>query len=99
MNGGDRPWRFGVLHEHDSPLSEAMLAILRREAGLMVGDNEPYAMDGVDYTVPFHARGRGLDYLELEIRQDLIQDVEGQAKVAAFLAPAFRAAIGRLKPA
>lgn len=99
MNGQDRPWRFGVLHEHDSPLSDAMLATLRGEVGLVVGDNEPYAMDGIDYTAPLHARGRGLDYLELEIRQDLIQDEEGQAKVAAFLAPAFRAAMARLRPA
>ena len=96
MNGQDRPWRFGVLHEHDSPLSKAMLATLRGEVGLIVGDNEPYAMDGIDYTAPLHARGRGLDYLELEIRQDLIQDGEGQAKVAAFLAAAFRAAMTRL---
>jgi predicted N-formylglutamate amidohydrolase len=99
MNGQDRPWRFGVLHEHDSPLSEAMLATLRGEAGLVVGDNEPYAMDGIDYTAPLHARGRGLDYLELEIRQDLVQNVEGQARVAAFLAPAFRAAMARLTQA
>ena len=99
MNGQDRPWRFGVLHDYDSPLSEAMLATLRDEAGLVVGDNEPYAMDGIDYTAPLHARGRGLDYLELEIRQDLIQDDAGQAKVAAFLAPAFRAAMARLGPA
>jgi predicted N-formylglutamate amidohydrolase len=96
MNGQDRPWRFGVLHEGDSPLSLAMLATLRAEAGLVVGDNEPYAMDGIDYTVPLHARGRGLDYLEVEIRQDLIAEPEGQAEVAAFLAEAVRRTLRRM---
>jgi predicted N-formylglutamate amidohydrolase len=96
MNGRDRPWRFGVLHEGDSPLSNAMLTTLRAEPGLVVGDNEPYAMDGIDYTVPLHARGRGLDYLELEIRQDLIAEPAGQADVAAFLAEAFRRTLARM---
>ena len=97
MKGQDRPWRFGVLHEGDSPLSFAMLATLRAEPGLVVGDNEPYAMDGIDYTVPLHARGRSLDYLELEIRQDLIAEPEGQAEVAAFLAEAFRRTLARME--
>jgi predicted N-formylglutamate amidohydrolase len=95
MNGHDRPWRFGVLHEGDSPLSKAMLETLRAEPDLMVGDNEPYAMDGIDYTVPLHARGRGLDYLELEIRQDLISELEGQEQVASFLAPQIQKALGQ----
>jgi predicted N-formylglutamate amidohydrolase len=43
-------------------------------------------MDGTDFTVPHHAIGRGLDYVELEIRQDLISAREGEAEVAALLA-------------
>ena len=39
-----------------------------------VGDNQPYAMDGVDYTAPRHAIANGLDYLEIEVRQDLLAD-------------------------
>ena len=85
-DGLDRPWGYGVLHAGDSPFSAAMLALLTAEAGLPVGDNQPYAMDGTDYTVPLHAGGRGLDYLELEIRQDLIDTPEGQARAAALLA-------------
>lgn len=95
MNGHDRPWLYGVLHEGDSPLSVAMLETLREEPGLIVGDNEPYAMDGIDYTVPLHGRGRGLDYLELEIRQDLIAEVDGQGRIASFLAPQIRRALAR----
>ncbi len=87
MNGFARPWRFGVLHLEDSPLSNAMLARLRAEPDLdPVGDNQPYRMDGVDFTVPHHAHGRGLDYLELEVRQDLLADAKGQQAVAERLA-------------
>ena len=87
MNGADRPWRYGVLHLNDSPLSTAMLARLRAEIGEDAGDNEPYAMDGTDYTAPRHSRDSGFDYLELEVRQDLIADAAGQAAVADWLAP------------
>ena len=85
MNGFTRPWQLGVLHLGNSPFSQAMLASLRREPGLTVGDNEPYAMDGIDHTVPVHAIARGLDYLELEVRQDLIADGDGQARMAELL--------------
>lgn len=85
MNGFVRPWHVGVLHLGGSPFSHGMLASLRREPGLTVGDNEPYAMDGIDHTVPVHAIARGIDYLELEVRQDLIIDREGQARMAELL--------------
>ncbi len=86
MNGLARPWQVGVLHLGNSRVSQAMLASLANEAELIVGDNEPYAMAGIDYTVPLHAIGRGLDYLELEVRQDLIGDESGQAVWSARLA-------------
>jgi predicted N-formylglutamate amidohydrolase len=88
MGGAARPWRFGVLHMGGSPISDAMLAALRAALGPdLVGDNEPYRMDATDYTAPHHAIAGGLDYLELEVRQDLIADAGGQAEVAALLAP------------
>jgi predicted N-formylglutamate amidohydrolase len=95
MNAFKRPWQMGVLHLHNSPLSVAMLRLLQGEDGLVVGDNEPYAMDGVDYTAPTHAMGRGLDYLELEIRQDLIADAEGQERFAALIARLLPQALAR----
>ena len=87
MNGLDRPWHVGVLHSHDSPASFAMLQALRDCEGLVVGDNQPYAMDGIDYTIPRHAKARGLDYLELEVRQDLIAEADGQERMAERLGP------------
>ncbi len=52
----------------------------------MVGDNQPYALDGTDFTVGHHGLARGLDYVELEVRQDLIAEPAGQAAVARRLA-------------
>jgi predicted N-formylglutamate amidohydrolase len=87
MRGYARPWRFGVLHRGDSALSARMLARLREALGDEVGDNQPYAMDGTDNTIPLHADARGLDYLELEVRQDLLATPAGIAEVAALLTP------------
>ena len=85
MQGQARPWRFGVLHRGDSALSRRVLGLLRDRVGAEAGDNQPYAMDQVDNTIPLHADPRGLDYLELEVRQDLIADEAGQDAVAAML--------------
>jgi len=94
MAGRDRPWRVGVLHRHDSAFSSAMLARLRADLGeALVGDNAPYAMDATDNTIPLHADPRGLDYLELEVRQDLLADETAQAVMAQWLAPHLRAAL------
>lgn len=86
LQGRARPWAVGVLHRNDSALSRRALSWLRAELGDEAGDNQPYAMDEVDNTVPLHADSRGLDYLELEIRQDLIVDPKGQAGMGLFLA-------------
>ena len=87
MDGSDRPWRFGVLHAGDSRYSRAVLARLRAKLdAALVGDNQPYRMDEVDFTVPRHAGPRGLDYLELEVRQDLIAEPAGQVEIAAIVA-------------
>lgn len=86
MDGFARPWRFGVLHRNDSAFSRRTIEALRARWGGEIGDNQPYAMDGIDFTIPFHADTHGLDYLELEVRQDLIGDEVGQAEVADALA-------------
>ena len=47
-----------------------------------MGDNAPYAVSDVtDYGVPVHAERRGLAHVEIEIRQDLIADEAGQARM------------------
>jgi len=77
--GVARPWHAGVLFNRDQGISRIMLELLRAEPGLVVGENEPYSVsDTSDYSAPVHAERRGLPYLELEIRQDLIAEAPGQ---------------------
>jgi predicted N-formylglutamate amidohydrolase len=72
LGASARPWQLGILHHLGATgLSRAMLARLKNES-FMVGDNEPYRMDGTDYTVPRHAYEHELPYLEVEFRQDLL---------------------------
>lgn len=87
LGDAPRPWRMGVLHRNDSSFARAVLAGLRRVLGDEVGDNEPYAMDGIDFTIPFHADAHGVEYVELEVRQDLIADAPGQNRAADILSP------------
>ena len=86
LGGEARPWDVGVLHMGDSDASTALLSLLRQESGLVVGDNEPYAMDGADHTAPFHAHRRGLDAVELEVRQDRLESPDGIAAMTALFA-------------
>jgi predicted N-formylglutamate amidohydrolase len=96
--GVDRPMHAGILHLKDPKLAYIMLDLLRQEPGLVVGDNEPYAItEDSDYTVPTHASKRGLHHLEIEIRQDLIANADGQQEWAdrfARLLPLASAALG-----
>jgi predicted N-formylglutamate amidohydrolase len=93
FQGHARPWRYGVLHRGDSALSSRMLALLCGVMGAEAGDNRPYAMDANDTTVPLHADPRGLDYLELEVRQDLIASPAEQSAEAALIARLLRRAL------
>lgn len=93
MNGFARPWHAGVLHDRgDTRFSDKVLAILRDRLSAPVGDNEPYAMSGIDYTVPRHCYAAGNPYAEIEIRQDLIAGEAGQREWAELLADVLRQA-------
>ena len=95
MRGAARSWQCGILHDGaNDALARALLAGLRAEPGLVVGDNEPYAMNGIDYTIPHHAFAAGLPYVEIEVRQDLLADAIGIAGWAARLARLLPAALG-----
>jgi predicted N-formylglutamate amidohydrolase len=78
-----RPWHVGTLYHRDRILPPLLLAALRGEAGLVVGDNQPYAVSDVtDYTIPVHGEAGGLINTGIEIRQDLIAAPEGQREWA-----------------
>ncbi len=97
MRGQDRPWHIGILHDGgDTRFAHAMLAVLRAEPGLVVGDNEPYRMDQIDYTIPRHAYPASRPYAEIEIRQDLLTTPEACAEWADRLARILPAAAATL---
>ncbi len=73
MNGFKRPWHFGVLWDRDSSLAEPLMAELRSNPGIIVGDNEPYSAKGkFDFSRMQHASTAGLPYALVEIREDLL---------------------------
>ena len=68
-----RPWHVGMLYNRDARFARPLLALLKREPDLVVGDKEPYGVsDETDYTIPVHGERRGLPHIGIEIRQDLI---------------------------
>ena len=81
-----RPWHAGILYNQDD--RAARIAIPKLEAlGLHVGDNEPYSGQELNATMDLHAEARGLPYLAIEVRNDLIADAEGARKWAELLTP------------
>jgi predicted N-formylglutamate amidohydrolase len=87
FKGVARTMHCAVLFNRNPRLSLALAQLLRAEGDLEVGENEPYRVtDQTDYGVPVHAERGGLDYVEIEIRQDLITTLAGQAAWAERLA-------------
>lgn len=79
FNGVRREMHAAVLYNRDRRFAGKVLDGLRREVGLIIGDNEPYFVsDDTDYTIPHHGEARGLLHVEIEIRQDLITHEAGQ---------------------
>lgn len=82
-----RPWHVGTLYQSDTRLPALLLARLRAQGELVVGDNEPYAVTNeTDYTIPVHGESRGLLNSGVEIRQDLIAEETGEREWAERLA-------------
>jgi predicted N-formylglutamate amidohydrolase len=80
-----------ILYNRDRRFAGLMLDMLRREPGLVIGDNEPYFVsDETDYTIPHHGEARGLPHVEIEIRQDLISDAAGRSEWAQRIARALQ---------
>jgi predicted N-formylglutamate amidohydrolase len=91
FRGVTRPWHAAVLRHKDGRLALPLLKALRAEPQLVIGDNEPYAAsETTDYGLIEHGERRGLPHVELEIRQDLLSDLEGQEAWASRLARLLR---------
>ncbi len=71
--GVARPWHAGIITTPDRGFADAVLAGLREDSSLVVGDNQPYsAKDNVDYTIRRHGFERGLANVMVEVRNDLL---------------------------
>lgn len=94
MRGVPRPWHAAILWDCDPRLARPLIAALRAEPGLMVGDNQPYdgALEGD--TLDRHAAPRGLPSALLEVRQDLVTDEAGERAWADRLARALQPILG-----
>jgi predicted N-formylglutamate amidohydrolase len=85
LNGEARPWQVGILWDKDQRLSDIFIEEFRA-AGYLTGDNEPYSGKAPqDYTIDNHAEPRGLPHVGIEIRQDLVDDIEGVEEIAALM--------------
>ena len=93
FKGVRREMHAAVLYNRDRRFAGLVLEALRREPGVVVGDNQPYFVsDETDYTIPRHGEGRGLPHVEIEIRQDLITEEAGQFEWARRICRVLQAA-------
>ena len=87
-NRPPRPWHIGVLYSHlDVGFSQALIARLKHELDLCVGDNEPYAGHLPGDAIDRHALGSGRLNTLIELRNDLVATPMAQQAWANRLAP------------
>lgn len=87
--GVPRPWHAAVLWDTDHRVVAPLLDMLRADADLVVGDNEPYDGALKGDTMYRHCMVTGIPHTLLEVRQDLIGDDDGISAWASRLAPIF----------
>ena len=93
--GVPRPWHVGILWDRDARLAAPMIDYFHADGGLIVGDNEPYKGSLEGDCLWQHATARGLPNALIEIRQDLIREVQGQRQWAERIVALVRALKGR----
>jgi len=82
-----RPWHVGVLYAADERLSRPLIARLREEHDLCVGENEPYGGHLPGDAIARHAIAYQRPNVLLEVRNDLIEQTDDQIAWARRLAP------------
>ena len=97
-HGAQRTVEFGVIHDADPALAQAIVAEARAQTPLKTELNAPYsAADEVTHTLALHATPMGLRNAMLEICNDLIATPETQESMALTLAPVLKSAFERLE--
>lgn len=87
--GVPRPWHASVLWDNDARAVHPLLAMLREDPHLVIGDNEPYDGALKGDTMYRHCMMTGIPHALLEVRQDLIGDDLGVSRWTERLAPIF----------
>jgi len=88
MEGFERPWHIGILANRDRRIAGPLLAALRRDPTITVGDNEPYdGRHGRGYGMMVHGEETGSPFALIELRQDVIDTHHGAEAWADRLAP------------
>ena len=97
-NDQPRAVEIGILHDSDTRLADAMLALAPQFTGLNVQRNDPYGPeDGVTHTLKLHGLENGLMNVMIEVRNDLIATPEDQKNIAEMLADLISAALEKLE--
>ncbi|NTF32491.1 N-formylglutamate amidohydrolase [Rhizobium skierniewicense] len=97
-HGKRREVEIGLLHDADTRLVDAMLDHVQN-GKFRVERNQPYGPeDGVTHTLRLHALPNGLLNVMIEVRNDLIQNEEGQRAAADFLSGLLTKAIAAHSP-
>ena len=98
-HGQKRAMEFGVIHDQDPRLAQALLARAKDHLGLITKLNEPYsAADEVTHTLALQATPYAIANVMLEVRNDLIATKAQQADLSARLAPILQDAVYDLTP-
>jgi predicted N-formylglutamate amidohydrolase len=90
-----RPWEVGILYNEDDRAARIAIPLLEA-AGVIVGDQLPYSGKLLNATMNRHGEGRGIAYLGIEMRQDLIGDATGVIRWANLLGPIIRRCCERI---
>ncbi|MFC3310750.1 N-formylglutamate amidohydrolase [Blastomonas aquatica] len=90
-----RPWDVGILYNKDDRAAQIAIEMLNG-TGLLVGDQLPYSGTVLNATMNLHGEARGIPYLGVEMRQDLVGDDAGAQRMMTLLAPVLLACSNRL---
>lgn len=91
-----RPWHVGILHAWDRRLSDPLIDLLGREPDLTVGRNQPYPGHLPGDSIDRHALRHGRNNTLIELRSDLIETPETQARWGRRLAPLLDRALAQV---
>ncbi len=92
--GGWRPWHVGILWHRANPLAQGLIAALKAQGDVTVGDNQPYdARNAHGYTMAVQTDPDELPNALVEVRNDQLGDAAGIAAWGERLAAALSALI------